>query len=153
LKKFFVTIACLHPDLIPNKKVMWTPIPFDAQHLQPGFRYRAIIGILEIVVVSRGVPPLPPGFDFYPPGGVAEGPHQPPSGSGRASSSSSQPYGGGTPSASFRGGSTASGAGSWATQRGSAFLFRPLWVHRCPHSNPEWGLQGIHPSAGFYDSS
>jgi hypothetical protein len=52
LKKFFVTVACLHPDLIPIEKVMWAPIPFDARHPQPRFRYRAVIDILEAVVVS-----------------------------------------------------------------------------------------------------
>jgi hypothetical protein len=56
LKKFFVTVACLHPDLIPNEKVMWAPIPFDARHPQPGFRYRAVIDILEVVVISLGPP-------------------------------------------------------------------------------------------------
>jgi hypothetical protein len=59
LKKFFVTVSCPHPDLIPNEKVMWAPIPFDARHPQPGFRYRAVIDILEVVVVSPGVPPPP----------------------------------------------------------------------------------------------
>jgi hypothetical protein len=57
LKKFFVTVACLHPDLIPNDKVVWAPIPFDARHPQPGFRYMAVIDILEVVVVSPGSPP------------------------------------------------------------------------------------------------
>jgi hypothetical protein len=56
LKKFFVTVACLHPDLIPNEKVMWAPIPFVARHPQPGFRYRAVIDILEVMVVSPGSP-------------------------------------------------------------------------------------------------
>jgi hypothetical protein len=72
LKKFFITVACLHPDLIPNEKVMWAPIPFDAQHPQPGFRYRAVIDILEVVVVSPGAPPTPPGSDFFQSGGAAD---------------------------------------------------------------------------------
>jgi hypothetical protein len=66
LKKFFVTVACLHPDLIPNEKVMWAPIPFDARHLQPGFRYRAVIDILEVVVVSPGSPPVASRLRFLP---------------------------------------------------------------------------------------
>jgi hypothetical protein len=72
LKKFFVTVACLHPDLIPNEKVMWAPIPFDARHPQPGFCYRAVIDILEVVVVSPGAPPPPPGSDFFQSGGAAD---------------------------------------------------------------------------------
>jgi hypothetical protein len=59
LKKFFVTVACLHPNLVPNEKVMWAPIPFDARHLQSGFLYRVVINILEVVVVSPGAPPRP----------------------------------------------------------------------------------------------
>jgi hypothetical protein len=123
LKKFFVTVACLHPDLIPNEKVMWAPIPFDARHPQPGFRYRAVIDILDVVVVSPGSPPSPPGSDFFQSGGVAEGPRQPPSGSGGASSSSSRPSGGGAPFASFRDGPAASGAGPWMALADSAPLF------------------------------
>jgi hypothetical protein len=52
LKKFFVTVACLHPDLIPNEKVMWAPIPFDARHPQPGFRYRAVIVTTPPEIIS-----------------------------------------------------------------------------------------------------
>jgi hypothetical protein len=72
LKKFFVTVACLHPDLIPNEKVMRAPIPFDARHPQPGFRYRAVIDILEVMVVSPGAPLPPPGSDFFQSGGAAD---------------------------------------------------------------------------------
>jgi hypothetical protein len=56
LKKFFVPVTCLHPDLIPNEKVMWAPIPFDAQHPQPGFRYRVVIDILRSWSSLRGLP-------------------------------------------------------------------------------------------------
>jgi hypothetical protein len=144
LKKFFVTVACLHSDLIPNKKVMWAPIPFDARHLQSGFCYRAVIDILEVMVVSPGAPPPPPGSDFYQSGGAAEGPRQPPSSLGGASSSSSRPSGGGIPSASFRDGSAASDAGPWMALAGSTPLFvalvdPPLPSLR-PRSYPEWGL-------------
>jgi hypothetical protein len=141
LKKFFVTVACLHPNLIPNEKVMWAPIPFDARHPQPGFRYREVIDILEVMVISPGAPPSPPGSDFFQSSGAAEGPRQPPSSSGGASSSSSQPSGGGTPSASFRDGSAASGAGPWMALEGSAPLFGapvvPLLPPPRPHSYPE----------------
>jgi hypothetical protein len=82
LKKFFVTVACLHTDLIPNEKVMWAPIPFDTRHSQPGFCYRVVIDILEVVVISPGAPLPPPGSDFYKSGGAAEGLCQPPSGLG-----------------------------------------------------------------------
>jgi hypothetical protein len=168
LKKFFVTVACLHPDLIPNDKVVWAPIPFDARHPQPGFRYMAVIDILEVVVVSPGSPP--PRRRQAPTSSslvgqrrglvslrrARVGPRQPPSGSGGASSSSSRPSGGGTPSVSFRDGSTASGAGPWMALAGSAPLFGaqvvpPLPPPR-PRSYPEWGLQGIHPSAGVFSS-
>jgi hypothetical protein len=44
LKKFFITVACLHPYLIPNEKVMWAPIPFDARHPQPGFLLTVYFG-------------------------------------------------------------------------------------------------------------
>jgi hypothetical protein len=145
LKKFFVTVACLHPNLIPNEKVMWAPIPFDARHPQPGFHYRAVIDILEVVVVSPGSPLQPLGSDFFQSGGAEEGPRQPPSGSGRASSSLSRPSSGGNPSASFRDGSVASGAGPWTALAGSAPLFGapvvpPLPPLR-PRSYPKWGLR------------
>jgi hypothetical protein len=136
LKKFFVTVTCLHPDLIPNEKVMWAPIPFDARHPQPGFHYRAVIDILEVVVVSSGAPPPPPSSDFYQSGGAAEGPHLPPSGSGGASSSLSRPSGGVTPSASFRGGFATSGAGPWTAQAGSAPCLVPRWILHCPRRAP-----------------
>jgi hypothetical protein len=68
----------------------------------------------------------------------------------------SRPSGGGTPSASFRDGSAASGDGPWTALAGSAPLFGAPEVPPLPPPRPrsylEWGLQGTHPSAGVFNS-
>lgn len=52
LKEFFITAGCIHPDLLPVKKVTVAPVPTSSPDVQPCLQYRVVINILEVMDLS-----------------------------------------------------------------------------------------------------
>jgi hypothetical protein len=128
LKKFFVIVGYLQPNLIPNEKIIWVPLPFDSQHPQPGFHYREVIAILEVVVIDLAPQPPPTGSEFVPTVGAVDGVHQPPDGA--AGASLSWPSRGVSPLHSSE---WACALGRWSLGgAGASTLCPPVWLScRC----------------------
>ncbi|CAL5019855.1 unnamed protein product [Urochloa decumbens] len=156
LREYLVSVGCVHPDLVPNEKIMVAPLPSTNLDVLPCLHYKAFIDILEVTDLrSPGGPPAPGGSGGHPP------PPGTASGSGRGSCTGPGSGGGsarGTgPSGDGPQGAGPSGGAPAPSHLPTVGLGRPLpWrdafatpvlppapVQR-PGTYPLWGLQGIH---------